>query len=113
MPLGQISGIRPGSPCVSTGRPISVKVGPEMLGRVLDGLGRPADGKGGFPYEELYDIDRDPPDPIKRPRISEVLKVGVKAIDGLLNVRSRSACWNFCGIWSWKKYLNGDVSSEL
>ena len=51
MPLGQISGIRPGSRVYPTGKPIQVKVGMDMLGRVLDGLGRPADGHGDFAYE--------------------------------------------------------------
>ena len=107
MPLGQISGIRPGSRVYPTGRPISVKVGPEMLGRVLDGLGRPADGKGDFPYEALYDIDRDPPDPIKRPRISEVLKVGVKAIDGLLTLGQGQRVGIFAGSGVGKSTLMG------
>ncbi len=107
MPLGQISGIRPGSRVYPTGKPISVKVGPEMLGRVLDGLGRPADGKGDFPYEELYDIDRDPPDPIQRPRIDKVLKVGVKAIDGLLTLGEGQRVGIFAGSGVGKSTLMG------
>ena len=62
MPLGLIAGIRPGSKVYPMGMPISIKVGPQLLGRVLNGLGEPIDGKGPIKYEEIYPIDQDPPD---------------------------------------------------
>lgn len=46
MPLGPIGGIKPGSKIYATGHPIQVKVGPQLLGRILDGLGNPMDRKG-------------------------------------------------------------------
>ena len=78
MPLGVMSGIKPGSKIYATGHPIQVKVGSKLLGRVLDGLGNPMDRKGEIEYETIYPTDQDPPDPIQRPRITEVLKAGVK-----------------------------------
>ena len=71
MPLGPITGIHPGSKVYPTGNPITVKVGPQLLGRVLDGLGDPIDQKGPLEYDDEYPIDEDAPDPISRPRISE------------------------------------------
>ena len=70
MPLGLITGIRPGSKVYPTGLPISIKVGPRLLDRVLNGLGEPIDGKGPIQYDAIYPIDQDPPDPFSRPRIT-------------------------------------------
>ena len=64
MPLGGINGIRPGSKVYPMGIPISVKVGPKLLGRVLNGLGEPIDGKGPIEYEAQYPIDQGSTGPI-------------------------------------------------
>jgi flagellum-specific ATP synthase len=53
---------------------------------VLGGLGEPIDGKGPIFGETDYPLDADPPDPVKRPRVTEVLKTRIRAIDGLLTV---------------------------
>jgi len=107
MPLGPMSGIRPGARICATGKPIQVKVGPGLLGRVLNGIGEPMDRKGDLEYEALYDIDRDPPDPILRPRIDEVLKVGVKAIDGILTFGKGQRVGIFAGSGVGKSTLMG------
>lgn len=107
MPLGPMAGIRPGSRIYATGAPIQVKVGPHLLGRVLNGLGEPMDQKGDLDYESVVDIDRDPPDPILRPRIDEVLKVGVKAIDGLLTLGKGQRMGIFAGSGVGKSTLMG------
>ncbi len=107
MPLGPMSGIRPGARIYATGSPIQVKVGPALLGRVLNGIGEPMDRKGDLEYEELYEIDRDPPDPILRPRIDEVLKVGVKAIDGILTFGKGQRVGIFAGSGVGKSTLMG------
>lgn len=86
MPLGSTAGISPGSQVVAAGRPLMVRVGPDILGRVLNGLGQPVDSKGPIMGETDYPLDADPPDPVKRPRITEVMKVGIRAIDGMLTV---------------------------
>jgi flagellum-specific ATP synthase len=107
MPLGTLSGIKPGSRIYATGHPIRVKVGPQLLGRVLDGLGNPMDDKGDLEFETYYEIDQDPPDPIKRPRISEVLKTGVKAIDGVLTLGRGQRVGIFAGSGVGKSTLMG------
>ena len=86
MPLGSTAGISPGSQVVAAGRPLLVRVGNDILGRVLNGLGEPVDGKGPLFGESDYPLDADPPDPVKRPRITEVMKVGIRAIDGMLSI---------------------------
>ena len=75
MPLGPMTGIKPGSKVYATGKPLSVKVGPRLLGRVLNGLGEPMDKKGPLDFEEEYAVDRDPPDSYFRPRIKKVLQM--------------------------------------
>ena len=84
MPLGEMGGIAPGCEVRGTGKPLSVKVGPKILGRVLDGLGEPIDGKGPLEYETEYPIYNSPPNPMTRPRITQVLSLGVRVLDGLL-----------------------------
>lgn len=107
MPLGNLSGIRPGSKVFATGDPVSVKVGPELLGRVVSGLGEPIDNKGPLNCKETYPIDCDPPDPISRPRITEILKVGVKAIDGTLTLGKGQRVGIFAGSGVGKSTLMG------
>ena len=107
MPLGQLGGIKPGSKVYGTGSPIQVKCGPQLLGRVLNGLGEPIDQKGELEFEEVYNIDNDPPDPVRRPRITEVLKVGVKAIDGALTLGKGQRVGIFAGSGVGKSTLMG------
>jgi len=84
MPLGDIEGIGVGSEVIPTGRPLMVKVGEALLGRVLNGLGEPLDEKGPLITNEEYPVYSSPPDPLKRQRITSPIAVGIRAIDGLL-----------------------------
>jgi len=88
MPLGELEGIGPGSEVVPTGACLMVPVGEELLGRVLDGLGEPADfdKSGPLKVTKYYPVMAAPPDPLKRKRILEPISVGVKAIDAILTV---------------------------
>lgn len=83
MPLGDGTGIGPGSRIESIGRPADVAVGNGLLGRVLDGLGRPLDG-GPPIVGRRVPLDNRPPRPLQRLRIQEPLPLGVRAIDALL-----------------------------
>ncbi len=87
-PLGDMTGIGPSSEVIPTRRPLSVKVGPKILGRVLDALGRPLDEatKGPLEVDEYIPVIRAPPDPVKRKIIKEPISVGIRAIDGVLSV---------------------------
>ncbi len=84
MPLGELGGISPGCEVRATGKPLSIKVGPKLLGRVLDGLGNPIDGKGPIEYETEYPIYNEPPNPLDRPRISQPLSLGVRVLDSMI-----------------------------
>ncbi len=107
MPLGSTAGIRPGGLIFATGRPISVKVGDALLGRVLNGLGEPMDRKGEIDFDAIYGIDNDPPDPVLRPRISDVFATGVKAIDGVLTLGMGQRIGIFAGSGVGKSTLMG------
>ncbi|MCH5138362.1 flagellar protein export ATPase FliI [Clostridiaceae bacterium UIB06] len=83
MPLGELIGIAPGCRVVPEGEPLSVKCSEDLFGKVLDGLGNPLDGEellGGT----LYPLDTEPPDPMKRRRIEDVIPTGIRAIDGFI-----------------------------
>ena len=88
MPIGEMEGIGPGCEVISAQRVLKVKVGPQLLGRVLDGLGEPMDGKGPLLCKEEYPLQAAPPPPLERPRIKDSLYVGVRAIDGLITLGS-------------------------
>lgn len=84
MPLGEMRGIGPGCEVVATGQSLTVSVGEDLLGKVLDGLGNSLDGKISLGLAEEYPVNSQPPNPLDRKRITEYLEVGVKAIDGIL-----------------------------
>ncbi len=85
-PLGDMKGIGPSSEVIPMRMPMHIKVGPALLGRVLNGLGQPIDEdtKGPLETEASFPIINSPPDPLKRAIIHQPLSVGVRAIDGVL-----------------------------
>lgn len=87
-PLGEMKGIGPSSEVIPMRMSMQIKVGPKLLGRILDGLGNPLDEetKGPLNLEESYSVINPPPDPLKRAVIKEPLSVGVRCIDGVLTV---------------------------
>ncbi|MDP1770482.1 MAG: FliI/YscN family ATPase [Nitrospirota bacterium] len=84
MPLGEMRGIGPGSRLLMKGHCASVPVGPQLLGRVLDGLGEPLDGKGPLVTEGHYPLHAAPLNPLQRARITQPLDLGVRAINACL-----------------------------
>ena len=85
MPLGDLSGVHAGAPVRNTGRPLQVPVGPGLLGRVLDGLGRPVDG--GRPLSagvSWVDLASESPHARSRTRVEQPLTFGVRALDTLV-----------------------------
>lgn len=109
MPLGDITGVAPGSDVESTGKTLNVKVGDEILGKVLDGLGRPMNEKI-FNYEAEYKLDSDPPNPLMRKRIDTVMATGVRAIDGFLTCGVGQRVGIFAGSGVGKSTLLGMVA---
>jgi flagellum-specific ATP synthase len=86
MPLGDLRGIGPGAKVLATEEEFMVPVGEALLGRVLDGLGKPIDEKGPLKIKHYYSIYRNPPDPITRKKISEPVATGIRSVDGALTV---------------------------
>ncbi len=84
--LGEVQDISPKCEIIASGKTFSTGVGKEMLGRVIDGLGNPIDGKGDLNVSSFRSIYREPPNPLTRKRITTVLQTGVRAIDGLLTI---------------------------
>ncbi|MBT6120527.1 flagellar protein export ATPase FliI [bacterium] len=107
MPLGMMAGICPGSKVYGTGKPLTVGVGENCLGRVLNGLGRPMDRLGPIEYADRYGVDNDPPDAVMRPVITRVLEMGVKAIDGTLTLGRGQRVGIFAGSGVGKSTLMG------
>jgi flagellum-specific ATP synthase len=86
MAIGDMEGIAPGCLITATGQGLAIPVGECLLGRVLDGIGRPIDNKGSLGAEKWINTHADVPDALTRRRVAEPLAVGVRAIDGLLTV---------------------------
>jgi flagellum-specific ATP synthase len=110
MPLGDINGIAPESSIVALSETLKVPVGKGLLGRVIDGLGNPIDGKGPIEFDGYTSIYNDSPDPLTRNRIQTQLEMGVKAIDGLLTIGRGQRIGIFAGSGVGKSTLLGMIS---
>ncbi len=110
LPLGDSAGVGPDSCADPTGRPLAISVGPALLGRVLDGLGRAADGDP--PAEGLasWEVDRPPPAPLARRRVERVLPLGVRALDALLTVGEGQRIGLFAGSGVGKSTLLAQIA---
>ena len=106
MPFESVDGIAPGCTVENTGKPLMIKVGSELLGKTLDGLGNPSDGST-IHYDAEYPCEAAPPDPMEREIISEVLPLGVKAVDGLITVGKGQRIGIFAGSGVGKSTLLG------
>ncbi len=112
MPLGIVEGLRPGGIVRALGRSFSVPVGKELLGRVIDGLGRPIDGKGPIGAAQRYPTSAEPPSALMRSRISTVMPTGVRAIDGLLTCGKGQRIGIFAGSGVGKSTLLGMIAKN-
>jgi len=110
MPLGEMEGIGPGSKVEALGTTMEVNVGESLLGRVLDGLGNPIDGKGPLDSCKTYPVMASPPNPLLRTKIEEPLALGVKAIDGLLTCGNGQRIGIFAGSGVGKSTLLGMIA---
>jgi F-type H+/Na+-transporting ATPase subunit alpha len=84
--LGRDDNIKEGDEVKRTGRIMEVPIGPEMVGRVVDGLGAPIDGKGPIKTDKFGPIERVAPGVIDRKSVHEPMQTGIKAIDGMIPV---------------------------
>ncbi len=110
MPLGSTTGVFPNASVLATGRRLSVPVGDALLGRVLDGLGRPLDAKSPLVGLESRPLDVDPPSPTLRTPIREPLITGVRSIDGLLTAGRGQRLGLFAGTGVGKSTLLGMIA---
>ncbi|HEY8041045.1 MAG TPA: FliI/YscN family ATPase [Polyangiaceae bacterium] len=109
MPLGALAGVGPDDDVESTGAPFQVRAGGALLGRVVDGLGRPFDG--GPPVDgELAAVDRDPPAALDRRPVAQPLATGVRVLDGLLTLGEGQRVGLFAGSGVGKSTLLGAVA---
>jgi len=86
MPLGSLDGIGPGSTIIARKAQPTVKVGRDLLGRVIDGMGEPLDGKGPILAGKEAPLHGTPMNPLKKKRISEPLDLGIAAVNGALTI---------------------------
>ncbi len=112
MPFGDVAGIPQGALVQSLGRKPDVAVGKGLLGRILDGLGRPMDGRGPVEVDSTYPLDADPPHPLERTRITDRLGTGVRAIDGLLTMGRGQRLGVFSGSGVGKSVLIGMMAKQ-
>ncbi|HPT67250.1 MAG TPA: flagellar protein export ATPase FliI [Bacillota bacterium] len=112
MPLGHMEGVGPGAEVVASGKRLEVGVGPGLLGRALDGLGRPMDEKGPIVTEEFYPLTASPPNPLTRQRIQSPLSLGVKALDALLTCGKGQRLGIFAGSGVGKSTLLGMIAKN-
>jgi flagellum-specific ATP synthase len=112
MPLGEFRGIAPGNRVVATQQKALIGVGEELLGRVIDGLGNPIDGKGAIRIEAEYPIYKNPTNPLLRNRITRPLDTGIRAINGLLTIGCGQRMGIFSGSGVGKSILLGMIARK-
>lgn len=112
MPLGEVHGIHPGSEVIATGAPLSVPVGEGLKGRVIDGLGRPLDGRGPIDGTHAVRLHLPPPHPLRRQRIREVFRTGIKALDTFVPCGRGQRLGIFAGSGVGKSTLLGMMASQ-
>lgn len=109
MPLGELAKVAADSRVEALGEPLSVECGDELLGRVLDGLGRPLDGKPPV-RGERWAVDRPAPSPLERPQNVGPFVTGVRAIDGLLTLGRGQRVGIFAAAGVGKSTLLGQIA---
>jgi type III secretion protein N (ATPase) len=110
LPLGTLRGIGPHWEVRTTGAPLTVAVGESLLGRVLDGLGNPLDGRPLPDALERWPVDRPAPDAFTRRRIDRPLHLGIRAIDALCTVGRGQRLGLFAGAGVGKSTLLGQIA---
>ncbi len=110
MPLENIEGVAPDDAVIARKQPRSIGLSTAMLGRVLDGLGNPIDGKGPLPRGEKRSLENQPPDPLSRQRITEPLMLGIRSIDGISTCGKGQRVGIFAGSGVGKSTVMGEIA---
>ena len=112
MPFGGMPNVKIGDRIVATGTMPEVSVGANILGRVVDALGRPLDNKGAIKTDNIYPLHREPANPLQREQIVAPLSTGVRAIDGLLTIGAGQRIGIFGGSGVGKSTLLGMMAKN-
>jgi len=110
MPFGDMHGISPGCEVHATGSPLSVMISDNIVGRILDGLGNPIDGKGPIIGAKPFPVFAQPPKPLDRRRITDPMPLGIRSVDGLLTVGKGQRMGIFSGSGVGKSSLLGMIA---
>lgn len=110
MPLDRTEGIQAGCLVEATPQSMSIKAGQNLLGRVIDANGKPLDGKGPLTECQNYPVHNDPPGPLERQNIDNVLKTGVHAIDTFCTLGKGQRIGIFAGSGVGKSTLMGMIA---
>ncbi|HET7579063.1 MAG TPA: flagellar protein export ATPase FliI [Bacillales bacterium] len=110
MPFHSVQEISPGSFVETTGNPLEIKVGHELVGMILDSDGRPFDGTSLPKGLTSFSVENPPPNPLQRPRILEPIELGVRALDGMLTVGKGQRVGIFAGSGVGKSTLLGMIA---
>ena len=108
--LGEVNNISPSCEIIASGRSFQIGVGESLLGRVIDGLGNPIDGKGDLMCSCYLPVFNEPPSPLRRKRIDSPLQTGVRSIDGLLTVGKGQRIGIFAGSGVGKSVTMGMIA---
>lgn len=108
--LGEVESISPSCEIKSFGKKFGIPLSENLLGRVIDGLGNPIDGKGPIESQSYRNVFRDPPNPLERTRIETPLQTGVRAIDGLLTCGKGQRVGIFAGSGVGKSVMLGMIA---
>lgn len=109
MPYGEVTGVSAGGRVVALGRRLDVKTGDALLGRVLDGFGKPLDRLGNINNTAHIAVHRDAPPPLSRAGITKLIPTGVRAIDGCLSIGRGQRIGIFAGSGVGKSTLLADI----
>ncbi len=112
MPLGEIHGIHPGSEVIALGTSLRVPVGESLKGRVIDGLGNPLDDLGPIEADDGVHLHLPPPHPLKRQRIHNTFRTGIKAMDTFIPCGRGQRLGIFAGSGVGKSTLLGMIASQ-
>ncbi len=110
MPLGEMAGIGPGSQIVVSKERATVRVSTKLLGRVIDGLGNPIDGKNPIPSDGELPLYALPVNPLERKRINQPLDLGIRAVNGLLSCGKGQRVGIFAGTGVGKSVFLGMIA---
>jgi flagellum-specific ATP synthase len=110
MPLGDLRGVGIGSKILSRKQSVNTMAGEGLLGRVIDGLGNPIDGKGPINCSDVIPVYRDTVNPMKKKRITEPLDLGIRSMNGLLTCGKGQRIGIFAGSGVGKSVLLGMIA---